>query len=384
MKLDVRGAAHGLLMMAFAVVIVVIKCRDDSSEFSASIDPLQKTKKAIRSCSGKSSEFRQNDERDVLTVIHNQFALLLSDRPEFASLDETLAACAKLNSASSIIDLLYHAELGWELFAPESGAGDSSKRSAFVRPVHDALFARWGELDFDGAIKHLRTIGRLGGTGDSDERWITTTHLFKGAAITDGRHALEVFDETTRFSPYRGFALGPLMEGWAKSDPEAAWQALTSLPIMKDDWPTCIQAYFNGLPADVSWSEMCMKVETICRAEQVIGDSSDGREFRRSLANAWGRDDLAGALGWYAPQCLAPHPSNCNEPPRTVLGQAEVIANWIKADPQGATRWLRDWHPTHVSTAQVYSKLSEMTEWEHRGYGSPEMKSAVQFLVRQP
>lgn len=56
----------------------------------------------------------------------------------------------------------------------------------------------------------------------------------------------------------------------------------------------------------------------------------------------------------------------------------------MKADLQGATQWLHDWHPDHVSTTEVYGKLSELTEWVHRGYGSPEMKAAVESLVRQP
>ncbi len=123
-----------------------------------------------------------------------------------------------------------------------------------------------------------------GGSGDYDEVWSPTAHLFKGGAMTEGRHAFETLDAMSRFSAYQEVALGPLMAGWAASDPEAAWQVLIRHPLMQNVWKVAIEGYFSGLHADAPWSEVREKVEAHCTSSDVIGGEEAMAGFRQHLA----------------------------------------------------------------------------------------------------
>lgn len=383
MQLNRKRVLIGLIVLIAALLFIGVRHHHDSSEASSALSTRGKPTQWPDPRHNRGS--RGDDEEGALSFIRDQFALLLSDQPELAFLEKTLAACGRLKSTSSVIALLGHAELGWKPLAPDSLTGDSSHRSMFAWRVHEALFMRWGELDFDGAFNRLRPMGLFGypkdGPGDYDEYWSPTTYLFKGAATIDGKHAFDVLDEMSRFSVYQEIALGPLMEGWARSDPAAAWDTLTSHPSMANG-TLSIQGYFKGLSSNTSWPDMREKVEAICASPQLIGGVGAMAEFHRSLAKAWIHQDPAAALAWYAPYSLEPAPGCGKENAVSVFSHVEIIAGWMKADLEGSTRWLGTWQPDHVSAIEVFTMLGKRTQRDPE-FRSPEIKQAVQSLVPQ-
>ena len=95
-----------------------------------------------------------------MRVIRAQLDLLLSDTPDLASLDELLAACRRLKSTSSIIELLSDPRFGWKRMSRTTSSDNPNSRRSFpfADKVLEALFERWGELDLDGALKTLKNM----------------------------------------------------------------------------------------------------------------------------------------------------------------------------------------------------------------------------------
>jgi hypothetical protein len=131
MQLDRKWVVTGFFVMIAALIYVGARHHYDSSDASSAWSPGSKRTQCPDS--RHHCDSRGDDEAAALSFIRDQFALLLSEQPELASLEEALAACARLKSTASVIDLLCHSELGWKPLAPDSLTGDSSLFSPMPR-----------------------------------------------------------------------------------------------------------------------------------------------------------------------------------------------------------------------------------------------------------
>jgi len=131
MQLNRKWVVIGFFVMIAALIFIGARHHHDSSDASSALSPRGKRMQCPDS--RHNSDSRGDDEAGALSFIRDQFALLLSDQPELASLEKALAACGRLKSTSSVIDLLCHSELGWKPLAPDSLTGDSSLFSPMPR-----------------------------------------------------------------------------------------------------------------------------------------------------------------------------------------------------------------------------------------------------------
>jgi len=299
-------------------------------------------------------------QQDAMAIIRKQLALALSTNREQASLVDTVAACRRLAAPSFIIDLLGDPRYGWNRMAPNTLCynDDFYTFVPFTYRVHEALFERWGELDLEGALKRLPPPDDDQGF---DEGQVITFQLYKGAAASGkGQHAFDLLVSTHGDgSEHIGCALAPLMEGWARSDPDAAWNSLVSHHSMVNAGRRAIQGYFKGLDSNTSWEKLARKVETYCAKDQFVAGAKVKGEFRRGLASAWLRHDPAAALTWFASNCNDPHPNyGDNGDDVRVVAHAVILTEWLEDDLAGATRWLATWQSDLISTAKVLAYIA--------------------------
>ena len=335
---------------------------------------------------------RKGDESDAMAIIREQLALAVSDQPERASLKKALAACGRLKSNTSCYELLSDPKCGWHRLAPTTLCKFSFTQTftqKFAHEVHAALFERWGGLDLDGALKILEKTGACEGGWEWEDDVDITFNLYKGAASAgDGQHVLDTLlpPGSKGISETALFALAYLMEGWARSAPDAAWQALVSFRIHADVEDGPIIGYFHGLPPNMDWAALSRKVNDYCAAGQFIAnsDASAVRSvFRCNLAASWIRHDPAAALAWFG--------SNCDDRPwggdqdgnRRVTAHAKVVDDWLKADLQGATQWLATWQSDTISVSEVLAKINEWQQNDYSPNARPDIGEAVGKLLQE-
>lgn len=345
-------------------------------------------KLALRPDTWNSLSAREHD-KELILVIRSQLELPLSDTPELASLDQALAACGRLKSTSSIIDLLCDPRFGWKRISPTTlfDSSNSHTTSLFARKVHEALFERWGELDLEGALRTLKNMIPPPERADFDEGMAITFNLYKGAAAAgDGKHALNTLippGSKRGYGEHDLCALGYLIEGWARSDPDAAWQTLVSFPPMGNAGRTAIRNYFSGVPPDMNWTALSQKIEEYCAAGQFIAGRHARGEFRRNLAASWIRHEPAAALAWF--ESNSEDPLSIGRPaenPR-IASHAAVINEWLKADPHVATQWLATWQSDGISVPEVLAAIHERQQRVHPNKETPEIREAVEKLLQE-
>lgn len=327
-------------------------------------------------------------QQDAMAVIRKQLALALSANKEQASLADALAACRRLAAPSFIIDLLSDPKYGWKRMAPATLCHNDNSYTfvPFTYRVHEALFERWGELDLEGALKSLPPSVT---DGDFDEGLVITFNLYKGAASV--RNGKDIFDRLIPswrrgdgYSEYDSCALEYLMEGWARSDPDAAWAILVSHPSVVNAGRGAIRGYFKGLNARTSWEKLARKVEAYCAKDPFIAGAEAKGEFRRGLASAWLRHDPAAALAWFASNCNDPHPNySCEAEDVRVVVHAVIITEWLKDDLAGATRWLATWKSERISPAKVLAYIAAKQKNLPPLNANPKLREAVEKLIRE-
>jgi hypothetical protein len=256
----------------------------------------------------------------------------------------------------------------------------------FTYRVHETLFERWGELDLEGALKRLPPPDDDQGF---DEGQVIPFNLYKGAAsVRDGKLVFDTLipprSNGVGYSEYEACALRYLMEGWARSDPDAAWNSLVSHHSMVNAGRRAIQGYFKGLDSNTSWEKLARKVEAYCAKDQFIAGAKAKGEFRRGMASAWLRHDPAAALTWFASNCNDPHPNYSDKGDDvSVVVHAVILTEWLEDDLAGATRWLATWQSDLISTAKVLAYIAAQQKTLPPENANPKLREAVDKLIRE-
>jgi hypothetical protein len=315
-----------------------------------------------------SSPKTPSQDRQAEQTIREQLALLLSTRPEDLSLDQVLRACRHLNDPAIIERLLGDPDFGWAPLAvadydPRNLSFHSDLSTAqrvFLQEVHRALFERWGQLDFDGALERLAETGGANAHDDFDGHWASVGWLYKGAASIDGARTFEAeafsdWGESTRT------LVQPFMEGWASSDPDAAWDTLRTSMLMIQEWKSAATGFFEGLPESTDWHAMSERLEPASLGDGSFtaeGNPSYRPHFERELAKRWVQNDPDAALAWYASRPQSDERWNTSaDGPIEIRNYAEILANWQRSDPEGSTAWLKNWHPTILDKGKVMQAI---------------------------
>lgn len=374
MLINNKSGAIGLLILGGLAAFLSIRYAKSPSDSSDVQARPPATKRSLRPDSRNSHTARE-DDKDPMVIIRDQLDLLLSDTPDLASLDEALAACRRLKSTSSIIELLSDPRFGWKRMSATTLFDNSNSRTfvPFAYKVHKVLFERWGELDLDGALKTLKNMLPPPERSDFDEGMVITFNLYKGAARAgDGRDVLNTLipPGSDGYSEHDMAALGYLIEGWAGSDPDAAWQTLVTSGGYSAQ-------YFKGLHPDTDWTAMSRKVE-----EYAANKPGVGGNFRRDLTALWIRHEPNAALAWFGPNSDDPLPNRDNSGDPRIASHAAVITEWLIADPQAATRWLATWQSDTVPVPKVLSEIDNMLQGIHPNNATPEIREAVGKLLR--
>ncbi len=212
-----------------------------------------------------------------------------------------------------------------------------------------------------------------------------TFNLYKGAAgAGDGKHVFDTLIPagSNGFSEHNSCALGYLIEGWARSDPDAAWQTLVTFPAMQNAGSRAIKGYFNGLPPDMDWAALSQKVGEYCAAGQFIAGPDAKGEFQRDLAASWIRHDPAAALEWFGSHSDEPLPNRDPKGDPRVVVHAAVIDDWLKTDLQGATRWLATWQSDTIAVPEVFAMIQELEQNDGNRRETTEIRKAVGKLLQ--
>ncbi|MEP4078229.1 hypothetical protein [Haloferula sp.] len=303
-----------------------------------------------------------NQDRQAEQVIREQLAHLLSES-ETTSLDEILRACRRLNDPDSVERLLSDLEFGWaplvegddsQLFGRPSSRYPTPNR-LLLQTTHEALFERWGQLDFDGALERIAEVrGPNTPGGDFSGRWSSASWIYKGGASVDGARAFEavIFSD---WSEATLEAVKPLMEGWASSDPEAAWDTMRTSPLMIQEWGSAASGFFRGLPEATDWSQLSERLELASLGDGSMtteGNPSYRPHFERELTKRWICDDPDAAMAWYSTRPPSKELSG-SLMPIEYASHARILAHWQRADPEAASTWLENWQPTHIDKGMV-------------------------------
>lgn len=366
---------NNYVIMAFLLVGAIVaylstRGADTGADSSAGEQGFHAGKRELRLNAIGSVTKRKHDE-NFLRIVRDELELRFSDTPDLASLDAALEACMRLKSTSSIKELLADPKFGWDRMSETTLLGSSRPFDGFSHRIHEALFERWGELDLEEALTIIESLPEIG-DGDFDEGMVITFNLYKGAAgVRDGQDVMDILipPESNGFSEHELSALGYLIEGWARSDPDAAWNTFVTYPPMRNAHGA-IEGYLSGLPSNTDWVSVSQK-------DQYFTESGSKGEFRRNLVASWIRDDPTAALNWSesnADVSLTNHdPSGRGV---SVDSHAVILTDWLEADPVAASSWMSGWESDVIFVPGVLKTILDR-------HPDPEIRVVVERLLQK-
>lgn len=318
----------------------------------------------------RSSTERETSSREAKALIERWCAGLMEAKPTPAATREMQEACKRL-SPQATRDLLNDDSFGWQPSLILFGR---------LGPLHSALLERLGEVDPE-ALRDFPSPAPEG----YDTSLLPLAAFFKGVANKDGVRAFELLREWLPASNkvMQAEFTGPLVEGWARSDPEAAWSWLAGSSPFEEGWDKAAKAYFAGL-GQVKWEDFPEKLDALQGQDSPAAQGGEGM-LRLELTKRWIREDPMAALTFYGIPSKNRYTidqfSAGIEAPATIL--SKVVAPGLEADPNSGEKLadaltktsslFKDTHPDDVFAAIANNYDS-----------SPELRERAKALIRDP
>jgi hypothetical protein len=312
----------------------------------------------------------ETSSKEAKALVERWSASLLEAKPDPAATRRMQEACKHL-SLQATRELLEDDSFGWQ---------PSTIYFGRLAALHTALLERLGELDPE-ALRDL-PVSAPEGYG---EGWLPLAGFFKGVASKDGVRAFDLLREwlPAGNEAMRAEFLGPLVEGWAHGDPEAAWTWLAGTSPFDAGWELAAKAYFAGLD-QAKWDDFPKKLEALWRQDSsggLVGEAT----LRLELTKRWMRDDPAAALRFYGTPSSNRYTidefSAGIEEPAVILSR--VVAPGLESDPAAGEKLadalaktsalFKDTHPDDVFAVIANNASS-----------SPELREKARAQIRDP
>ncbi|MCW1884606.1 hypothetical protein OKA04_07665 [Luteolibacter flavescens] len=147
-------------------------------------------------------------------------------------------------------------------------------------------------------------------------------------------------------------ACAALAEGWASTDPEAAWTAVTTGRM--NEPPDCdiLKGFFAGLPQDTDWSAWPSRLEALPwnKPDDLFFETSCRAFAALAFAQRWLQSDPEAAMAWFAKDRATWEEGNWVRIPVFKHGifdnvyslseHAALLGEWMKQQPETASAWL--------------------------------------------
>ncbi len=388
-----RGVNRQLLILTGGVLLVAAGSLERNASLTAENErantfaaPTLPGKSGDRSASLSKAAALKSSSQEAKAQIQRWLDNLYNEEIELsepAATPEVLAACKNLNAAM-IEELLRSPDLRW---SPEHRVRvdfGMDFYSSCLAPLQSALLERWGQLDPD-AVSRIDVPPRYEGEGN----WQAVGAFFKGVASHDGVRAYELLSEWLPAENQcpTGALIGPLFEGWAGSDPEAAWEWLKYIPPTEEgeqEWKAAAQSFFAGLSPKTKWEDFPHKIETM-QGEGSFMPGGGEHTLRLELAKRWMQRDPAAALNFYGTPSkshflIDPFSAGIQKPASILAG---VIAPCLESDPNAGAK-LADalaqssalFKGTHAD--DVFADIKNNSFW------SEEVRERAKAQIRDP
>ena len=304
------------------------------------------------------------DAKETAAWIQVQIQASADARWSLPRKEDLATACAKL-SAPDRTALLEEIEQ-WHKRPTFGQSNQLRLRLLRLQPLRNQLLEQATQGDLETALRSFPSGAEV---------------LLKASARKNGSETLKVWNQfrdewrgLNRYSPpldsewiegvgevpciadedQESAAGAALAEGWAASDPEAAWTALSSGQMVDKPSYLILKGFFRGLPETCDCSAWTRRLDELPWKDPDDVTTSPRCFAAVALTRRWLESDPDRAAAWFAIDeaswnegARAPFPSDLHSFNAGVTGRATfvsghvfLLADWMKAKPAAASSWL--------------------------------------------
>jgi hypothetical protein len=301
---------------------------DPKADLSPPVLPGKSKQRATASNQAFRDSVSKTSAKEAKALVEHCLASFNGSDDDLPLSPELREACEHLSleATEGFLHDLFH---GWQPAIPNFGPKDSR-----LTLLHTALLERLGKLD-PGALRDYPAPSEF------HEGWIPVAGFFKGVASRDGERASKLLrawlPEDNR--QLRAAIMGPLVEGWAQSDPSAAWTWLAEARPMEAGWNKAAKGYFAGV-RHARWEDYPEKIKAFNRKVSRF-EAEPGPLLRQELAKRWIMEDPVAALEYYdksSSEAKGVIRTEFDPGQREMAGKvirlSQVVAPWLESDPR--------------------------------------------------
>jgi len=297
--------------------------------------------------------------------------------------EDLAIACAKL-SASDRMALLEEIEQWYK--SPAFGQSNQLRlRLLRLQPLRNQLLEQAAREDLEtflrrfpsGAKVLLKAAANKNGS-ETLNIWTEIRNEWQGfnrySAPLDSEWIEEIGEvPTIRDEDEETSASAALAEGWAASDPETAWTALTSGQMEDATRPIILRGFFRGLSEATEWSTWTDRLQGLPWDDPGGSKTSPRGAAAVALARRWLNRDPDPALAWFLEDKASwdeeawvafrsdmSFNSGSRGQVTFVSEHTFLLADWMKADPEAASSWLSQASETLAPKEVLQEAASEM------------------------